>query len=176
MRVCNTVILCVCFFPLFMGCNSVSPEKCFDIAVLNSNMLVGFANERQLRELESPSVKMAETGGGTVAMTRSEVVQSKVDFVEANLKKLKGLKQNEDTKEMLQASLALHEYILPVYKTEYQQLAKLYDEGASKENIQAQAQSIHDRHAPEFDELYNKLIAIGKLFAERHNIKVNWGM
>ena len=139
-------------------------------------MLVGFANERQLRELESPSVKMAETGGGTVAMTRSEVVQSKLDFVEANLKKLKGLKQNEDTKEMLQASLALHEYILPVYKTEYQQLAKLYDEGASKENIQAQAQSIHDRHAPEFDELYNKLIAIGKLFAERHNIKVNWGM
>jgi len=114
-----------------MGCNSVTPEKCFDIAVLNSNMLVGFANEGQIRELESPSVKMSENGNGTVAMSRSDVVQAKVDFVETNLKKLKGLKETEDQKEMVQASLALHEYILPVYKTEYQQLAKLYDEGSS---------------------------------------------
>ena len=139
-------------------------------------MLVGFANEGQLRELESPSVKMSETGSGTVAMSRSDVVQSKVDFVEANLKKLQGFKQTEDTKEMVQTSLALHEYILPVYKTEYQQLAKLYDEGASKESIQMQAQAIHDRHAFKFEELYNQLIGIGKLFAERHNIKVNWAM
>jgi len=51
-------------------------------------------------------------------MSRSDVVQAKVDFVETNLKKLKGLKETEDQKEMVQASLALHEYILPVYKTE----------------------------------------------------------
>ena len=158
-----------------MSCNSVSPEKCFDIAVLNSNMLVGFANRGLLRELESPSVKMSGTGSETVAMTRSDVVQSKVDFVEANLKKLQGLKKTEDTREMLQASLALHEYILPIYKTEYQQLAKLYDEGASEESIQVQGQAIHDKHAIKFDELYNNLISLGKLFAERHNIKVNWG-
>lgn len=56
----NTVaILCFYLLPLCMGCNSVTPEKCFDIAVLNSNMLVGFANEGQIRELESPSVKMS---------------------------------------------------------------------------------------------------------------------
>ena len=121
----NTVaILCFYLLPLCMGCNSVTPEKCFDIAVLNSNMLVGFANEGQIRELESPSVKMSENGNGTVAMSRSDLVQAKVDFVEANLKKLKGLKETEDQKEMVQASLALHEYILPVYKTEYQQLAR----------------------------------------------------
>src|SRR6187200_2300676 len=135
MRMYNTVaILCFYLLPLCMGCNSVTPEKCFDIAVLNSNMLVGFANEGQIRELESPSVKMSENGNGTVAMSRSDLVQAKVDFVEANLKKLKGLKETEDQKEMVQASLALHEYILPVYKTEHQQLARLYDEGASKES------------------------------------------
>ena len=96
--------------------------------------------------------------------------------METNLKKLQGLNETEDTKEVVHASMALHEYILPVYKTEYQQLAKLYDEGASDESIQAQAQAIKDRYAPKFDELYNKLIGIGKLFAERHNIKVNWAM
>jgi len=173
----NTVaILCFYLLLLCMGCNSVTPEKCFDIAVLNSNMLVGFANEGQIRELESPSVKMSENGNGTVAMSRSDLVQAKVDFVEGNLKKLKGLKETEDQKEMVQASLALHDYILPVYKTEYQQLAKLYDEGSSKESIQLQSQAIHDRYAFKFDDLYNKLIGIGKSFAERHNIKVNWGM
>ena len=167
-------IICFFFLLLCTSCNSVSPEKCFEIAVLNSNMLVGFANQGQLRELESPSVKLPENGGEPVAMKRSEVIESKADFVETNLKKLQGLKETEDTKEMVQASLALHEYILPVYKTEYQQLARLYDEGASKESIEAQAQAIHDKYAPKFDELYDKLISIGKSFAERHNIKVNW--
>ena len=168
----------ICFFLLLlcMGCNSVSPEKCFEIAVLNSNMLVGFANQGQLRELESPSVKMSKTGDAVETMKRSEVIQSKVDFLETNLKKLQGLSETEDTQEVVQASIALHEYILPVYKTEYQQLARLYDQGASDDSIQAQSQAIKDRYAPKFDELYNKLIGIGKLFAERHNIKVNWAM
>lgn len=169
-----TAVLCLYFLSVISGCNTASPEKYFDLAVLNSNMLVGFANQGQLRELESPSVKLSETGGQPVTMKRSEVVQSKIDFVEANLKKLQDFKQTDDTKEMLQTSIALHEYILPVYKTEYQQLAKLYDEGAANESIQAQAQAIHDKHNPKFDELYNKLISIGKTFAERHNIKVNW--
>ena len=76
---------------------------------------------------------------------------------------------------MLQTSLALHDYILPVYKTEYQQLAKLYDEGASNEKIQLQAQMINQKYYSHFDELYTKLISIGKLYAEQNSIKVNWG-
>jgi hypothetical protein len=69
----------------------------------------------------------------------------------------------------------LHEYVLPVYKTEYQQLAKLYDKGASKKEIQSLTQSIHDKYYPGFDELFNKLTTTAKAFAEKHNIKVNWG-
>jgi TRAP-type mannitol/chloroaromatic compound transport system substrate-binding protein len=137
-------------------------------------MFVGFANEGQLRELESPSVKLSETSKHPVAMRRSEVLESKIDYVEANLKKLNRIKSTNDTKEMLQASIELHEFILPVYKREYKQLAKLYDEGASKESIQEQANVIHDKYSTRFEELYNKLITIGKSFAERHNIKVNW--
>ena len=169
-----TAVICLYFLFVVTGCNTASPEKYFDVAVLNSNMLVGFSNGSDLREFESPSVKMSETGGQPIAMKRSEVVQSKIDFVEANLEKIKELKQTDDTKEMLQTSLALHEYILPVYKSEYQQLAKLYDEGAANESIQVQAKAIHDKYNPGFDDLYNKLINTGKSFAERHDIKVNW--
>jgi hypothetical protein len=157
------------------GCNTAGPEKYFDLAVLNSNMLVGFANAGQLRELESPSVKLAENSSQPVAMKRNEIIEQKIKFIETNLEKLKELKVTPDTKDMLQTSLALHEYILPVYKMEYGQLAKLYDEGASNEKIQLQAQTINDKYYSHFNELYTKLISIGKLYAERNSIKVNWG-
>lgn len=156
------------------GCNTVSSEKYFDIAVLNSNMLVGFANTGQLRELESPSVKMSGDGSQTIAMKRNEVIDDKIKFIEANLEKLKDLKVTTDTKDMVETSLALHEYILPVYKKDYQQLARLYDDGASKEKIELQAQQINEKYYPHFDELYRKLIAVGKLYAEEKGIKVNW--
>src|SRR5687768_5219484 len=106
---------------LFTSCNSLSPEKTFEIAVLNSNMIVGFASDRLSRELESPSVKLVENNK-TETMKRSEVIQSKIDFSEEVLGKLKGMKTTDDTKEMINASVAVYEYILPVYKTDYQQL------------------------------------------------------
>jgi hypothetical protein len=163
-----------CFLSiLLIACNSLSPEKTFEIAVLNSNMIVGFANDRLLQELESPSVKLVEDNK-TATMQRSEVIQSKIDFSEDVLKKLKGIKETADTKEMITASTALYNYMLPVYKTEYQQLAKLYDEKASTESIQVQAQAIHDKYYQGFDALYNKLITVGKAFAQQHNITVHW--
>lgn len=165
-----TALLCFLFFT---ACNNLSPEKTFEIAVLNSNMVVGFASDRLLRELESPSVKLTEDGK-TASMQRSEVIQSKIDFSEGVLKKLKGIKETDDTKEMIAASTALYNYILPVYKTEYQQLAKLYDENASTESILAKSQAIHDKYYPGFDSLYNELINIGKGFAQKHNITVHW--
>ena len=52
--------------------------------------------------------------------------------VEANLGKLKVLPDSEETREMVQISIRLHEFVLRAYKTEYLQLAKLYDEGESE--------------------------------------------
>jgi hypothetical protein len=166
--------LFLCYCLLSAGCSIASPEKYFDVAVLNSNMLVGFANEGQLRELESPSAKATDNKGGYAPMKRSEVIDSKIQFLEGNLKKLKGFKETTDNKDIVQTSLALHEYMLPVYKTEYRQLAKSYDRGASKEEIQSGAQHIHDKYYARFDELYSKLISNGKVYADRHHIKVNW--
>jgi hypothetical protein len=168
-----TLFICFASSILCTSCNSLSPEKTFEIAVLNSNMIVGFASDRLSRELESPSVKLVENNK-TETMKRSEVIKSKIDFSEEVLGKLKGMKQTDDTKEMLNASVAVYEYILPVYKTEYQQLAKLFDENASEENIRAQTQAIHDKYYQQFDQHYNNLINIGKSFAQRHNIRVNW--
>jgi hypothetical protein len=137
-----TPILFFCFF--IGGCNKPSPEKAFGIAILNSNMLVDFSNGGLERELESPSVKMGKTKDEYFPVKRKEIIETKIGFVEENYEKLKDFSQTDDTKEIIQNSMELHEFILPVYKNEYMQLAKLYDEDASKEKINQQKQTIHD--------------------------------
>lgn len=169
------VFVLLVFSGLFItACNTATPEKYFDIAVLNSNMLVGFANEGQLRELESPSAKMVD--GKTVAMQRMEVLNAKIQYLDESYGKLKALKETDDAKDILQASMALYDYVLPVYKKEYVQLAEAYDKGAPKEQIQSQASAIHEHYFAKYEQLYNNLIGHGKQYAAKHNIQVNWAM
>lgn len=170
-------VVIICCSWLLTACNAAAPEKYFDLAVLNCNMMVGFAGEGLSMELDQPSLKMVNGDKDhPVPMKRKEVIDNKIQFFELNLGKLKQLKETDDTKDMLQASVALYDYVLPVCKTEYQQLAKLYDEGAAKEEIHSYAQAIHDKYDTGFDELFNKLTTTGKSYAAKHNIKVNWGV
>jgi len=161
---------------LFTECGQDTPEKIFNIAVLNSNFIVGFAGSGMERQLESPSVKLDEGSNEPVTMKRIDVVNSKIEFAETNLKEIKGFNETDDTKEMLDASQALYEFVIPVYKTEYMQLAGLYDTDASKDRIESMSALIHDKYSSRYEEIYNKLIDIGKKYAEKHSIKVNWGM
>ncbi|MDB5205877.1 MAG: hypothetical protein JWR72_952 [Flavisolibacter sp.] len=159
---------------LFMAsCNTATPEKCFDIAVLNSDFLVGFASDGQLSKLESPSIKMGKTKDEFAPMLRKEVINTKMAFIEETFEKIKDLQETTDTKDIRLASIALYEYVLPVYKTEYVALAKMYDEGASKEQTRAGGAAISNNHYSKFEELYGKLISSGKLYAEKNNIKLN---
>lgn len=167
-------ILVLLFCVSFFSCNKPTPEECFGIAVLSSNMLVDFSNGGLERELKSPLVKMGKTKDEVIPMKRAELIDTRIGFVEENYEKLKGFEQTDDNKDIIQNSMALHEMILPVYKNEYTQLAKLYDEYGSKEKIEELEKAIHDKYSLKFDELYNKLIGSGKFFAKKHDIKVNW--
>ena len=138
-------------------------------------MLNGFADERGLPELEYGSAKL-QKDGSTATMPRKEILEEKTKSLQEALDKIKGLDQTADTKEMILSSIELYEYVLPVYKTEYAQLAKAYDENASKETIHSETQVIHDKYYTHYNELYGKLISIGKVYAEKHSIKVNWNV
>ena len=160
---------------MFSGCQDASPERYFDLAVLNSNLIVGFASDGFQRELDQPSMMLIEgTRDSARPMKRKDVVNDKIRFVEENLDKLKKLKQTPDTQDILVASIQLHEFILPVYKNEYQTLAHLYDNGANLDTIRNTADAIHDKYSADFEERYNILISSGKNFATKHKIAVNW--
>lgn len=160
---------------LFASCNTATPENYFDAAVLNCNMMQGFATEGLVRELESPSVKLVEgTTDKTEPMKRSEIIQSKIEALQPYYEKVKDFNQTNETKGMLQASIGLYEYVLPVYKNEYMQLAKLYDDNAPKDQITAFQQSIEQKYYPGFETLFQKLENEGKAYAAKNNINVKW--
>lgn len=154
---------------------SEAPRTCFDRAVLNCNMFHDFASRGMERQLESPSVKLTDAKTGASApMTRKEVVDGKIAFIEQSLAKVRKLRQTDDNRDIVQASLALHEYVLPVYRDDYQRLAKLYDDGAPKDAIAQLSSSIATQHGPQFQALSDQLTAAGKAYASRHDIKVVW--
>ncbi len=162
------------FFQL-TACADSSPENTFNTAVLSCNTIYDFATENLLRQFESPSVRMIDGDKAKFApMKRKEVIEDKIQTVADYHKKISQLKETADSKEVIGASRALYDYVLPVYKKEYVELARLYDEGAAKEAISEYAQGIHDKYYPGFESLFDKMTAAGKLYAKKHNINVQW--
>ena len=168
------LLLCAALVILLPSCGD-SPRTCFDRAVLNSNMIYDFAGQGMERQLEAPSVKLTDAKTGAFApMTRKQVVDDKIAFVEQSLAKVRQLRQTDDNREMVQASIALYEYVLPVYRDDYQRLAKLYDGGAPKGAIKQLSSSIATKYGSQFRGLSDRLTAAGKAYAARHEIQVVW--
>src|SRR5687768_9838606 len=155
----------------FTACTGSSPESTFNTAVLSCNTIYDFASEGLLRQLESPSVRMINGDKDNFApMKRKDVIEDKIQSVTEYHNKLKQLKERADSKELIGASRALFDYVLPVYIKEHRELARLYDEGAAKDSIALYAQAIQDKYYPGFANLFDKMTAAGKLYAKKHNI------
>jgi hypothetical protein len=122
-----------------------------------------------------PSLKLVPgSNNQTVPMTRSEIVQNQINLVEANLTKIKALPDSDETRDMVQTSIKLHELALAAYKGEYVELARLFDTGASVSDRQNKAREIDTRYLSGFRAMYAHLIELGKAYASKHNIKVQW--
>ena len=160
---------------LLASCNNATPENYFDEAVLNVNLITPFGGQAALYALAHPSVKLVlGTKDQTTPMTRKEIVEDQIQRVEANLTKIKALPDSEETRDLVQTSIKLHEFVLPVYKTEYRQLAKLYDEGASEQERGSTAGEIDSKYLTGYHALFKRLVELGKAYAEKHHIKVEW--
>jgi hypothetical protein len=160
---------------LLASCNNPTPKNYFDEAVLNVNLITPFGGQAALQSLAHPSVKLVPgTKDQTVPMTRKEIIEDEIQRVEENLTKIKTLPDSEETRDMVQTSIKLHEFVLPVYKGEYRELAKLYDEGGSQQERVAKAQEIDRKYLTGYRALFNRLVELGKPYAAKHNIKVEW--
>jgi len=160
---------------LVVSCDSAPPESVFGRAVLNLNMFHGFAGPMMEGQIRQPSMTLGGADGKQVVqMTSKEVVDTKITFAEDSYEKVRNLKESEDSKAMIDASKALYEYIIPVYKNEYQALAALYDKKAPQAEIDAMSQSIRDKYAAGYEERTAAVIAAAKPYAEKHKLRVKW--
>jgi len=136
-------------------------------------MLFGFAGYELKRDLSMPSEKLVDEKTMKMApVTRMEVVKEKLARVEENFQKVKDLGSNEEAADMLKAAATLYEFVIPVYKNEYTQLAALYDANAPAEKIAAAEKNITDTYAARFEELYNNVVKTGTAYAEKNGIEV----
>lgn len=161
--------LMACCSVLLQGCGSTSPEKYLDKAVLNSGAVAGFAGSTLSLELKNPVVKIAKNGT-RITMKRQDIIKGKIRFSKKVLRDLRGLSITPDVTDILSTSIGLHEFLIEVYETDYMELAKLYDEHAAVEKINALDDAIKTRHASMFELHYENLIRGGKLYAAKHNI------
>lgn len=160
---------------VFQSCNQTSPEDALMRSVINSNLLFGFASEPWQREFEQPSEKLTDPKTGASApMKRKEIWEYKTANIEEAYKKVKDIGKNDDNSEMISASLAMYEYVLPVINKEYKELADLYDSHASPDKILALQQQISTTYAAGFLAKHMNLVDAGKKFAAKHKIRVQW--
>ncbi|HOZ77250.1 MAG TPA: hypothetical protein PLY34_04600 [Ferruginibacter sp.] len=169
----NTLIALLIPCWLLVSCSSTTPRQYFERASLNCNLLYGFAGYELKRDLSLPSEKLVDANTMKMApVSRAEVVKEKLARAEENYQKVKDLGSNEDADEMLKAAVMLYEFVIPVYKNEYTQLAALYDANAPAEKIAATEKSITDKYADTFERLYNNVMKTGTAYAEKNGIEV----
>lgn len=153
-----------------------SPEKFFDIAILNTNVFNDFASPGLIRHIDQESAEFPDIPSSKKKGDEATIfVTNKVLYIEQSLEKVKKLSASGDNKDIKALSVALYELVLPVYKNEYMAYAKLCDSKAGQPEKDALAKSITEKYGVNFEQKYTSLMEKGKLFAEANNINVNWG-
>ncbi|RLJ69559.1 hypothetical protein [Pedobacter alluvionis] len=161
---------------LFFSACSETPQRFFDIAILNTNMINDFASEDLARHIndetkEYPDIPSSKKKGDEAAVS----LNNKILYLEQSLEKVKKLSASgEEEKEIKALSQQLYELVIPVYKNEYLTYAKLCDSKGSQSAKDEIIKNIDEKYGARFEEHFNALMEKGKAYAQKHNIQVNW--
>jgi len=162
---------------LLLSSCAETPEKFFDITILNTNVINDFASPDLARHIddeakEYPNIPSSKKKGDEATTT----VKNKILYLEQSLEKVKKLSASGDEQKEIKAlSVALYEMTIPVYKNEYLAYAKLCDQKGSQESKDAIIKDIDQKYTAAFEQKYTALMEKGKAYASENNIQVNWG-
>ena len=101
---------------------------------------------------------------------------NKILYLEQSLDKVKKLSASGDEqKEIKELSTRLYEMVIPVYKKEYMDYAKLCDAHGDQSAKDAIVKGIDEKYRADFEKSYSNLMEKGKAYAAANDIQVNWG-
>ena len=159
------VVLLCCF--TLVGCNTSNPDEYFQTTVLNSNILFGFATEKLAQDVINEP--------GTAEEHYSLTLYSKISYVQKVIDKIESTKAPDaDAEKIRDASLDLYKFALPVFENEYTEIAKLATEKADKALIDEKVNVLDAKYQDAFYAKYDALIALGKAYAEKHQLNVKF--
>lgn len=175
MKYANFFVLTL-FCSLAIGCQSETPDKFFEKVVLNTNYISDFAPEVFGRRLEQevkeyPNIPSSKKKGDEA----QQIIGVKILSIEKAMKDISNITvSDDDEKALKEKSLELFKTVLPAYKNEYTAYAKLCDTKGSDAEKQVLLAKINSNYLPAVNKSFDELQVMGKKFAEKHNLNVNW--
>lgn len=157
------------------SCTSISPEKTFEIAALNSNLLSRFGSKEIINKLESEPQVYDESQKKMISSSYYDYFKFDITNLETRLESIKEIAEDDDNKELLQASKDLFTYAIAKQKEGYLSIAKMKDEKASAEQIQKAIADFDASTQNEIDVKFAKLMNVAKAYVEKHNINATLG-
>jgi hypothetical protein len=169
----NSIILLVLIVTsIFLtSCTNLSPEKTFEVAALNSNLLSRFGSKDINFKLESEPQIYDETQKKMIPSSYYDYFKFDITNLETQFKKIKEIKEDDDNRELLQASKDLFSYAITKEKEGYLPIAKMKDEKASPEQIEKAIADFDAATQSEIDNKFTKLMNVAK-----HNINAKIGI
>lgn len=174
-KINSFILILVGFF--IVSCQSENPDKFFEIVLLNTNHISDFAPEIFAKKLNSvsteyPDIPSSKKNGNeakqAVEMKIFSIEKAIVDINEINV-------TDEEAIVLKEKTIELFETVLPVYKNDYTEYAKICDTKGAEEEKEAILQKIQNDDMPKVDALFNEVYILGKSYSDKHQLKVNWG-
>lgn len=174
----NSIILLVLIVTsIFLtSCTNLSPEKTFEVAALNSNLLSRFGSKDINFKLESEPQIYDETQKKMIPSSYYDYFKFDITNLETQFKKIKEIKEDDDNRELLQASKDLFSYAITKEKEGYLPIAKMKDEKASPEQIEKAITDFDAATKSEIDNKFTKLMNVAKAYVAKHNINAKIGI
>lgn len=173
----NSIILVLIVTSLFLtSCTNLSPEKTFEVAALNSNLLSRFGSKDINFKLESEPQIYDETQKKMIPSSYYDYFKFDITNLETQFKKIKEIKEDDDNRELLQASKDLFSYAITKEKEGYLPIAKMKDEKASPEQIEKAIADFDAATQSEIDTKFTKLMNVAKAYVAKHNINAKIGI
>lgn len=163
-------------FSVSMQSCSEPADQFFATAVLNTNSINDFATPILAKHIndettEFPDIPSSKKNGDEAG----KMVQNNILYMEKSLKDIKALNANSDDRKAIKdKSIALYEFVIPVYKNEYIKYAQLCDTKADQTKKDELSNAIEQKYGAQFEKKYAELLETGKIFAKKNNLNVDF--
>jgi hypothetical protein len=159
---------------LLAACNTATPEKYFDVAVLNANTLSRFGGKEIYEMLKETPQSYDEKSKQMVQSSYVDHVKFRIMYAEKAYKDVQALTETEETKPMIEASKDLFGYTVDKQKNGYLSIAAMKDAHVPDDSIELAAVKFNELYQTAFSQKYDKLMELGKAYADKHHIKVEF--